>query len=523
MSPGRPGSGRTVDVAVAAPHPAAVAAARDAVAAGGGAVAAALAAAVTLTVVYPHQCSLGGDLVALVRAPDGRVTAVLSIGAAAGAVDVARLRALGGGRMPGQGAHAVTVPGVVAGWRALDGWGGGPGTRGDGGLGLRWGGGLGPALARAARLAEQGATVSTGLARAIRSRWEQVLADPGLRSVFTRDGAPLNAGEPLVQPQLAGLLRELASDPDSFYRGAVAADLAEGLRRAGGTLTAADLAAHDAETAVPLNLTTDTASWWATPPPSQGATLLALLDLRTDDDPVRLVRAATAARDRLLGDPRRGPVDLSGLLLRDGATTPVVPALSRRAAGDTVAVTAVDSDGYAVSLIQSVYQTFGAGVLDPGTGIVLHNRGSAFSLDDGHPALIGPGLRPPHTLCPLLGRSADVLLAVGCQGGRAQPQILAATSPDLLDARVAPQAVLDRPRWVVGARDLGFDRETVLAEPGALTAPSDGLPVAVTAGPVDDAGHVQVARLAAGHLEAASDPRADGLGAILNGPQENPS
>jgi gamma-glutamyltranspeptidase len=497
-----------------------VAAAREAVAAGGGAVAAALAAAVTLTVVYPHQCSLGGDLVALVRDPDGRVEAVLSIGAAAEAVDVTRLRALGGGRMPGQGAHAVTVPGVVAGWRALDRWGGGLGMRRGSGLGARPGQGLGPALEHAARLAARGTAVSTGLARAIRSRWEAVLADPGLRSVLTRDGARLHAGERLVQPQLAFTLQELASDPDSFYRGAVATALAEGLRRAGGTLTAADLAAHDAESAVPLNLTMDRASWWAAPPPSQGATLLALLDLRTDDDPVRLVRAAAAARDRLLGDPRRGPVDVSGLLLRDGTTTPVVPALSRRAAGDTVAVTAVDSDGYAVSLIQSVYQTFGAGILDPGTGIVLHNRGSAFSLDDGHPALVGPGLRPPHTLCPLLGRGDDVLLAVGCQGGRAQPQILAATAPDLLDAGARPQEVLDRPRWVVGARDLGFESETVLAEPGALRAPADGLPVAVTAGPVDDTGHVQVARLAAGRLEAASDPRADGLGAVLNGPQE---
>lgn len=162
---------------LAAPHPAALAAARRAAGRGGNAVDAALAAAAALTVVYPHQCSLGGDLIALVHAPGGSVRAVISVGAAAQAVDVEALRAADR-RMPAQGPQTVTVPGVVAGWAALAETYGTPGALGD-------------ALRDAAELAEDGATVSAGLARAIRERAPQIGADPGLTALLTGpDGAP---------------------------------------------------------------------------------------------------------------------------------------------------------------------------------------------------------------------------------------------------------------------------------------------------------------------------------------------
>jgi gamma-glutamyltranspeptidase len=492
-------------VAVAAPHPVAVSAARHAVAEGGGAIAAALAAAAALTVVYPHQCSLGGDLTALVRHPDGRVQAMLSIGAAAAGVDVAELRAAG--PMPGAGPHTVTVPGVVAGWAELALLGGSAD-------------GLGRALRYAAGLAADGVRVSAGLARGIAYRLGVLGADdPGLLALLTADGKPLTEGDALLQPRLAATLLALADDPRAFYDGAVGATLAAALSRAGSRLTPADFAAHRAETVPPLTLDVGGVRWWAAPPPSQGATLLALL--RSTGPLVGAARRASAARDRLLGDPRRGPVDLDGLL----RPAPAGPAAAAgRHAGDTVGITAVDTAGWAVSIIQSVYQTFGSGICEPETGIVLHNRGSAFSLEDGHPALVGPGIRPPHTLCPLIGRTDRLLIALGCQGGRAQPQILAQTAPALADPTVPPAAVLARPRWVVGARDLGYARETLHAEPGAsFEAPPD-LPLMTTPGPDDDCGHIQVARLHTdGLLDAAADPRADGAGAVLCGDhQETP-
>ncbi|MEV6167233.1 gamma-glutamyltransferase [Streptomyces sp. NPDC051954] len=526
---------------LAAPHPAALAAARRAAERGGNAVDAALAAAAALTVVYPHQCSLGGDLIALVHSPDGTVRAIVSAGAAAQNVDVGALRAADR-RMPAQGPQTVTVPGVVAGWTALAESYGTQGT-------------LAATLRDAAELAENDATVSPGLARAIRERATQIAADPGLTALLTDpDGDPLTEGAPLPQPRLAAVLRNLADDPWSFYRGAVAEALAEGLRRAGSPLTAADLAAHRPETVEPLVLDTADTRWWAAPPPSQGATLLAALDgtdelrrgtaprkgrgeLRGQPPPARSQRTArsaehlitrcqdaSAARDRLLGDPRRSQPNLDGLLHPAPLAGTQPPEPPSRPAGDTVAITAIDDSGLAISLIQSVYQTFGSGICDPSTGIVLHNRGSAFSLEPGHPARIGPGLRPPHTLCPVLGRSGDLLLAAGCQGGRAQPQILAQTVPALMDPDADPAEVLDRPRWVVGARDIGQQTQTLLAEPGSVPEElSPGIPVVVTPGRTDLAGHTQAVRLSAdGRLDGAADPRADG-GTVLYGAPTAPA
>ncbi|WP_245883175.1 gamma-glutamyltransferase [Streptomyces hyaluromycini] len=549
-------------LALAAPHPAALAAARRAATRGGNAVDAALAAAAALTVVYPHQCSLGGDLIALVHAPDGTVRALLSVGAAAAGTDVEALRAADS-RMPAQGPGTVTVPGAVAGWAALAEAYGTPGA-------------LAAALRDAAALARAGATVSAGLARAVRDNEARIKADPGLTALLTGpDGRPVAEGDPLPQPRLATVLDELADDPWSFYRGSVAETLAAGLRDLGSPLTTADLAAHRAEFAEPVSIAqvgaepvsaeavdveplgaeaTDVKTvsveamsveavgaapedaealdaepmgvrWWAAPPPSQGVVLPALLSAaagapgRSAAERTRLLAArcqdASAARDRLLGDPRGQRLDLDGLLDPAPLAGTLPPRPPFRPSGDTVAVTAVDSSGLAVSLIQSVYQTFGSGLCDPGTGIVLHNRGSAFSLLPGHPGLLRPGARPPHTLCPVIGRSPALLLAAGCQGGRAQPQILAQTLPGLADPDADPAAVLADPRWVIGARDIGFEEQTLLAEPGSVPAAtpavSPGLPVVSAPGPSDLAGHVQVARLTRdGRLDAASDPRADG-------------
>jgi len=478
------------EVALAAPHPAAVEAGRAVVAAGGNAIDAALAAAAALTVVYPHQCSVGGDLIAIVRPPGGAPRAVLSAGAAAATIDLAGLAS-----MPVGGPLSVTVPGVVAGWAAV----------GDLGARLGWDRRLGPAAA----LARDGVPVSAGLARAIRDGRQVIAADPGLAAVL----AGAREGGPLIQPALARTLAALAADWRTFYAGDLADRLADGLRRLGSPLTTADLAGHRAEVVAPLTARAHGADWAAAPPPSQGATFLAIVGSR------RLLadaRRAQLARDALLGDPRTGPVDLPGLLLRDDR--PVVsPSAGPPATGDTVAVTAVGADGTAVCLIQSVFQSFGAGLLEPETGIVLHNRGSMFRLDPAHPARLAPGARPPHTLCPTVAVAGDTVLALGCQGGRAQPWILAQLAADALHG-ADPAAVVSRPRWIIESGDL----PALVLEPGVsgadeltATARSLGLPVATTAGPHDGAGHVQLARLRGTALAAASDPRADGVAAVF--------
>jgi oxamate amidohydrolase len=514
-------------VAVAAPHRLAVDAAVEAVAEGGNALDAALAAAAILVVAYPHQCALGGDLTALVRDPDGEVTAVLSLGAAPAAVDVEALRALGE-RMPKGGPLAVTVPGIVAGWGELAGLGAN--------LGLR------APLLRAAAAAADGVEVVPGLERAIAERLDVVLADPGLRAAFTDDGEPLAAGDTLRQPELAATLEKLAHDPSQMYTGEIGAAIVAFLQEGGSAMTTDDFAAHAAERPEPLTKTDGEVTWWAAPPPSQGATVMALLgedpsaadatgEGRPAAGPLARARAAQAARGAYLGDPRGGEIDVAAMVDPLGEPAGAAPP---RGAGDTVSITAVDDEGRSVALIQSNFQTFGAGLLEPRTGVVLHNRGSYFSLVPGHPAEIAGGRRPPHTLCPLLGErrapangdaaaasAPTVRAAIGCQGGSAQPLILSQIAAAAVDPEASLDAALGAPRWVVGDRELGFEAETVLAEPGAEArlqpelAVAGAPPLVMGAAREDRCGHVQIARdLAAGKLEAAADPRADGVGVV---------
>lgn len=503
-------------VALAAPHTAAVEAGRAAVEAGGNAIDAALAAAAVLTVVYPHQCSLGGDLVALVQRPGGDTTAIVSVGAAARRTDLARLEALGA--MPRQGADAVTVPGVVAGWTAVAGQG----------AVLP----LASALERAATLARDGFEVSAGLGRAIEVRRDGVLADPGLAAVFSADGTPLAAGDWLRQPALADTLDLLAADPTEMYTGRVAAALVSGLAGHGSALQLDDFADHAAEASPALERTIGSAQWWVAPPPTQGVVLLGILPTALDGDVDALLGItldAFTARQNHLGDPRSGPIDVEALLNPGPESVPAPK--GGRALGDTVAIVAADADGTVVSIIQSVFQLFGAGILDPETGIVLQNRGAAFSVDPRHPGRIAPGARPPHTLLPLIARTEGLSYGLGCQGGSAQPWILAQVAPDLLSPAVDPGEVLARHRWVVGVRDIGHETLTMLVEPGrpdaVASARARGVPVDERDGLLDEAGHVQVVRRFATpigeQLDAASDARADGRAEVFPSPSKEPT
>lgn len=510
-------------VALAAPHCEAVAAGQRAIAAGGNAIDAALAAATMLTVVYPHQCALGGDLIALVRTPTGETLSIVSAGAAPRDI----LSAAGEwSTMPRQGAHPVTVPGIVAGWLALE------------RLGARLP--LGEALAEAAAVAANGTEVSPGLERAIDSRIDAVHADPGLSAVFAPDGRPLRAADTLVQPALAATLRRLAADPQDIYTGATARLLVAALRAAGGTHDVADFAEHVAEVAPSLEVETAGARWHAAPPPSVGAVLLGLVKTFDEDGRIEgpslldAVLRGVDARAEYLGDPRTAPVNVSAMLALGGLDPRVLD--EPPAQGDTVAVTASDDEGWGVTLIQSVFHTFGCGILEPETGIVLHNRGAAFSLDPASPARLTPGSRPPHTLCPVIVEDDSTTVIAGCQGGRAQPWILSQLLPALRDPGSALDDTLAVPRWLVGDVDLGQPRLSLVIEPGVdplvvERAEAIELPIARFPGPDDSAGHVQVIRrtttAGATRLEAASDPRADGAGIVATFPsphdREDPS
>jgi len=515
-----------VEGAITTPHVLATQAGAQAYADGGNAIDAALAAAATLTVVYPHQCSIGSDLFALVDNGTGQVWSVNGSGAAAAHMTASALRTRYR-EMPDSGPDSITVPGVIAGWDTLH------------NLGARLP--LARLLKPAIRAAAEGVPVSGSLANGIRFRRSTLLRNAGISALFLPGGEPLSAGAALRQPQLASTLEQLAREGlADFYSGSIGRQLVSGLGRLDSVLSLADFAAHQTELATPLKLDHRGVQIYASPPNSQGFMLLetitALDALGIDIDPLggnarHLLLALLLSaedRDRYLGDPRRVAMPLNDLLapanLRqrlsekvEGLRTRAGTTGSIPAHGDTVAVCAMDSSGIAVSLIQSLYQTFGSGVLESETGVIFHNRARGFSLTPGAPNELVPRTRPAHTLSPvLIGRDAHTVAALGTMGGRAQPQILAQILSGTLDPKTVLSDVLAAPRWVVGARDLDFARQTVAIE---LDAPShldsilriDELDVVRIAARDERVGHAQVVRLGAdGRLQAASDPRSDG-------------
>jgi len=521
-----------VQGAVATPHSLATAAGVEAYRDGGNAIDAALAAAAMLTVVYPHQCSLGGDVFALLDNAREPTCSVNGSGAAPGSVTAASMRSRCA-EIPDSGPDSITVPGAVAAWGAIH----------ERGAQLPFGRLLMPA----ARAAAEGVPVTASLERGIRFRSVALRADEVMCSTFLPQGEPLKLGALLRQPELAVTFERLARDgPADFYSGRIARELVAGLRRLGCPLTLEDLNNHRTEVCKPLGIAYAGGEILTSPPNSPGFALLetiAALDAAgipvdpLGDNAGYLLSAlmlATEDRDRYLGDPRRSPAPLVQLLSTDrlerrlrerGANRSVDGDSLRKTTGhgDTVAVCAIDSRGTAVSLIQSVFQTFGSALMEPGTGVILHNRARGFSLGMGAPNEWAPGGRPAHTLTPLLIRRAGrIAAALGTMGGRAQPQILAQLLPGSLDRLRPLGEVVRAPRWVFGARDIGFDEATVAIEADAPEHLDGRLSFTglrcVRIPPLDErVGHAQVVRVAGDDtLEAASDPRSDGAAQVVS-------
>jgi gamma-glutamyltranspeptidase len=511
--------------AVATPHPRASEAASHAFEHGGNAVDAALHAAITLAVVYPHGCGVGGDLFALVQNPDGKVVAIDSSGRAPAGVDPDALRATHGTTMPDGGPATVTVPGAVRGWEALY----------DQGASLPWPDAFGAGIAAAS----DGFPVSQDLATSI-TRWAAELrADPGFAAVFFDGGVPA-AGARLVQPALGRTLESIASaGADVLYEGDLGRRLVDGLRAAGVPISIEDLKSHTADLVPALRGRYRDLDVSVTPPGSQGFVLLealaALERLEIDPDPTGpgaatlalILRAASADRDRHLADPEAMIVHVSALLddghiaalcdvVRTDLEGHLTTAAEPRAHGDTVALVTVDADGWGVSLIQSLSSEFGARILEPATGIVAHDRGSCFTLEPGHPNELAAGKRPAHTLMPVaVHRDGDLVALTGTRGGYAQPQIDLMTIVRAFDLGLDPADAVAAPRWLVGGMSPLEGEPWVRAEgavPATVLDDLRGKRFRVdTVSSLDRAvGHAQMIRIQDGAFAAGSDPRADG-------------
>ncbi len=410
--------------AVAAAHPLAVAAGVRMLSDGGSAVDAAIAAQAAICVLMPHAAGLGGDLMALVHQPDGRVVAVNGAGRSpAGAPEHASDGAAprvsdgpaprvsdGAVPYPTDGGASVTVPGLVDGWvEAHRRWGRLP---------------LAAALAPAAELAGDGVPVGSDLAAAV--------AAQGAR--LRRGGAgawpllSLAPGDRWRQPELAALLRAVGErGRDAFYDGPVADATADAVRRCGGALSVGDLRSHGSQVGDPVTVAWAGGRLHVQPPSSQGV-LLAMaarwleraaptLDAGALDHVlVEVTEAAFAHRDACArgGDLLGVPLDVDRRRARRRG--------GPRAYLHTAGVAVADRHGQVVSSLVSVFDDFGSGVFVPAAGIVLNNRGAGFTAGANAP---GPGRRPVHTLAPaLVVDPAGAPLALATPGADGQVQTL---------------------------------------------------------------------------------------------------
>jgi oxamate amidohydrolase len=531
---------------ITSPHRLATAAGLRVLQGKGNAVEAAIAAAAAIAVVYPHMNGLGGDNVWLLYDATARdIKALTACGTAGGACTVEAYRARGfPDTIPRRGPLAAnTVSGAVDGWAEAYRY---SQERLRGRLPFA------ALLEDAIAYAESGFPVTESQATWTRARVGRDSGPfgglehlDGWRRMFLRpDGSPYAAGERFTVPDLAGTLQAIArGGRDAFYHGPVARRIGAALEEQGGLLREADFARYRSRWADPLVVRYRDWDVSTTPPPTQGLTSLEILNI-LEQFPLAawgdasadyyhvMVEAAKLAfvdRDSWIADPEFVQVPVPDLLsksrghaqagaIRFDRAREAGPA--RPAGGDTVYLAVVDADGNAVSLIQSIYFDFGSAIVVEGTGVLLHNRGSAFSLAPGDPNALAPGKRPFHTLNPAMAlRDGRPELLYGAMGGEGQPQTQAAVLTRVLDLGRDVQAAIDAPRWLYG-RTWG-DATTALSVEARV--PQDvvdelrrrGHDVRVVGAWDDRMGHAQAIRIdpRTGVRQGGADPRSDGLAA----------
>ena len=517
---------------MASPHRLASEAGVGILEAGGNAVDAALAAAMAVAVVYPHMNGIGGDNVWLIYdAKAGRLLALNAIGRSAAAADLEAYRRRHGTTIPARGGPAaLTVPGVVSGWSEAHRL---SAMRMD--SPITWRQLLEPAI----RHAHEGFPPSAGQRRVTASApglFDAAAPDEVRRTLWPVYSSERLEGPRFMQADLARTLERLADGgAEDFHRGDLARRLARGAREVGSPLTFEDLAMHRAEWVEPLRVPYRGGEAASFPPPTQGFAALAILALlegfdlaeMPEDEHVHLVVEATKLafedRDRYLADPTVVPVPVEHCLDRErlarrrqriGPQASVVPSRVP-VGGDTIAIVAADREGNAVSLIQSLYHEFGAGVVAGDTGVLLQNRGAFFSLDPAHPNRLAPRKRTAHTLIPSMYLVAGrPRLVYGTMGGEGQPQTQAALLTRMIDRRVGAQAAVEAPRWLLGRtwgeQTRALRLESRFAPPVVEALARRGHDLKVVEPWSDLMGHAQLISVEPDGLCGGSDPRADG-------------
>jgi gamma-glutamyltranspeptidase/glutathione hydrolase len=461
-------------------HPLATLTAIDVLRAGGTAADAAVAACAVQCVVEPQMTGIGGDCWVLYAPAAGGVDALNGSGWAPAAISLDRLRGEGLTEMPDGGAHSVTVPGAIRSWQAL--------------LDRHGRKGLDELLQPAIGYARDGYPVHPKVAFDWnRAAW-RLERSPAGKAIYLPGGRAPAMGDTMRLETLAATLETIARrGADSFYEGPLATAMVASLNGFGGLHTAADFADFRAEWVEPISASYRGVTVYECPPNGQGVIALLMLQIQErfelagldPDGPERLhleaeiTRLAFRDRDAAIADPRQRDIPtgrllskayaetLAGMIDPERAMTTLPPPLLPEHK-ETIYLTVVDRDGNACSFINSVYDSFGSGLVCPDTGVVFHNRGRAFSLEKDHLNAIAPRKRPMHTIIPGLAFKGDRLWTTfGVMGGDYQPVGHCRLMANMLDFGMDPQAALDAPR--------------VMAYPGPLQV-ENGVPAASVEG-----------------------------------------
>jgi len=519
---------------VATSHPLAAQAGLRMLQRGGNAVDAAIAAAAVMTIVEPVSNGLGSDAFCLLW--DGHDLHGLNASGRAPQAWTpdyfARKHGADARTPPQRGWDSVTVPGAVAGWVALH--------RRFGKLPFA------DLLAPATGIAERGYAVPV----VVQQKWAAAVPllrnQPGFADAFMPNGRAPNVGEQFRFADAARTLRLIAqSGGEAYYRGEIAAAIVAHAQANGGAMSLADFAAYEAEWVAPIGLDYAGHTMHEIPPNGQGiAALMALgivknFDLAgmrvdgIDSQHVQIEAMKLAFGDayRYVSEPSSMEVSVEQMLSSDYLASRAKLIDMKRAQvfeagtpndvhrrGGTIYLTAADESGMMISFIQSNYQGFGSGVVVPGYGVSLQNRGHGFSLDPASPNVVAPGKRPFHTIIPAFltkgaGERRAAQMSFGVMGANMQPQGHLQTLVRMLDYRQAPQAACDAPRWRFN-EGLAINVEATMDRATVQGLAERGHRVEVIDDGYQDFGAGQfIWRLGDPSVEgyvAASDPRRDG-------------
>ncbi|MGH9339863.1 MAG: gamma-glutamyltransferase [Acidobacteriota bacterium] len=487
---------------------------------GGNAIDAAVTAVITLSVVEPMMTGPGGDLFALVwSAKDQKLYGLNASGPAGSLATLEYFKEKGYQTIPVEGLEPVSLPGAVEGWnQLLERFGTVPLSR---------------ALEPAIDYAEKGFAVSPVIAADWQVEVDKLRRHPTGASTYLVNGRAPQPGEIFKNPKLARTYRRLAKEPDSFYRGHLAEEIAGFIQSNGGLLTLQDFQNYHAQWVEPISTTYRGYEVFELPPNGQGIAALMMLNILEGFDLagmehnsgqylhllIEAKRLAFADLQAYVADPGRVDVPVSPLLSKEyaaqrralidptRANPEIGPGL--KLDGDTVYLTAADSQGNMISLINSIFHMWGSGVVAGETGVTLQNRGALHSLDASHPNRLEPGKRPFHTIIPaMVFRDGSPWLSFGVMGGSMQPQGHVQVLCNLIDFGMNIQQAGEAPRFRHESDGLALESEIsgeaqrILVEKGhkvVFTVGAFGGFQGILREPVTGVYH------------SGSDPRKDGL------------